>query len=182
MKLEIEKSSEAEKRNRQSNKKPVEKIMKFEEKVQEFVGATNESKKLSNIENSEQKGEEKSIKDESHALRNNKHNENNSKEETKIVLTELPNKNQVIIEQEVDEMNRAESPRPAPPVFDENFDMDAFYSKDDRLAKEKLALELAQKAALEEKEKELLELGQKKQALSQLENKFEDITSKYNRK
>ena len=80
-------------------------------------------------------------------------------------------------EKELSEYDRAESPKPAPPVFDEESDL--VYVKDERMAKEKLALELAQKNALEQKEREEKEMKETKHALNQLENKYENIASKY---
>lgn len=83
------------------------------------------------------------------------------------------------IEREIDEYENPESPRPAPPVFDDNFEIEVVYSKQERAVKEKEALNIAQKLAYEQKIKEEKELGEKKQALNQLEDKFENITAKY---
>jgi hypothetical protein len=82
-------------------------------------------------------------------------------------------------ERELDAYKNPESPRPAPPVFDENLEAEAIYNKQERKAKEKEAIELAQKAAHEQKLKVEHELGEKKNELNQLEDKYENIAAKY---
>lgn len=82
-------------------------------------------------------------------------------------------------EREIEVYKNPESPRPAPPVFDENLEAEAIYNKSERKAKEREAVELAQKVAHEQKMKVEQELGEKKNELNQLEDKYENIAAKY---
>lgn len=82
-------------------------------------------------------------------------------------------------EREIEVYKNPESPRPAPPVFDENLEAEAIYNKSERKAKEREAVELAQKVAHEQKLKVEQELGEKKNELNQLEDKYENIAAKY---
>lgn len=195
MKLEIERSQEAQKRNRQAHNKTAERN-----------SVSTEAKKNYNVDthsNQTQPIQEKPPLDSSKNEANNRSNlheslidtakedQNKHKVDTFIEKSENAKESEPrdhspknvfrvdSIEREIDEYKNPESPRPAPPVFDENFEVEVVYSKQERVAKEKEALENAQKIALEQKIKEEKEIGEKKQALNQLENKFENITAKY---
>ncbi|OMJ77758.1 hypothetical protein SteCoe_22590 [Stentor coeruleus] len=194
MKLEIERSQEAQKRNRQAYTKAVDRN-----------SISTDAKKNNNPDahsNQTQPIQEKPLLDSSKNDANNhsnqheklsdsvkedhKHRENTFKEKSENAKESEPRdhtpKNMFrvdSVEREIDEYKNPESPRPAPPVFDENFEVEVVYSKQERVAKEKEALETAQKIAIEQRVKEEKEISEKKKALNQLENKFEDITAKY---
>ena len=89
-----------------------------------------------------------------------------------------PEANNEPTEKEIDLLGNPESPRPAPPVF-EDFDTELFFNKEEREAKEKAAVEKAQRMVSEHKANEELESNMKKQALSELEDKYENIAAKY---
>lgn len=195
MKLEIERSQEAQKRNRKAYTKTAERN-----------STSTEAKKNYNLDthsSQTQPIQEKPLLDSSKNEANNlsnkhenlsdsvKEDRNEPKENTFMEKSENAKESEPrdqtpknvfrvdSIEREIDEYKNPESPRPAPPVFDENFEVEVVYSKQERVAKEKEALESAHKVAMEQRIKEDKEIGEKKQALNQLENKFENITAKY---
>ena len=171
MRAEIEKSMEAQKRQKPIPKIPEKKKVDI---VEENPKTEFEEKKLPMI-----KTEEKIVN-----ISNHEENKTVIEKELEKTTfdTNLSKVNETVQEKHEIIEKRAESPKPAPPVIDDNFESEVFYDKEERLAKEKQALEIAQNLALEQKNREEKEIGEKKQALNQLENKFEDIASKYLKK
>lgn len=191
MKNEIEKSMEAQKKQRHSPAKISEKKINVVELRSETIKSehANDSNlpksQVLVIESPEVKAIDEKAKEKSEVLMEKPENNDVVEEvkenfvEKKLIepmrpIIEVPSAERVI-----SEYDRAESPRPAPPVFDENFENEIVYAKIDRTAKEKVALELAQKAAYEQRAKDELEMGEKKQTMDLLEDKFENIASKY---
>ncbi|OMJ80865.1 hypothetical protein SteCoe_18767 [Stentor coeruleus] len=190
MKSEIDKSQELQKRNRYTAIKSYEKKPTVTDVIKNTI--LGEPNKI--FEPLQEKPQENSSKNETFDFSNN-HGRNpqplnedkkvpyekNSIEKIEESKDQVSKSKFVVesIEREIDEYENPESPRPAPPVFDDNFEIEVVYSKQERVAKEKEALNVAQKVAYEQKVKEEKELGEKKQALNQLEDKFENITAKY---
>lgn len=189
MKTEIEKSQEKQKRNRQVTQKSSTKPLNPQTHPVPEVQTSPDSKvpKMTPAVNTDSKDKYSTIpaeipkaKPELKVETDNKHE---NKEQSRL---EESKKSEGIVEfkvdteeKEIDLYKNPESPRPAPPVFDENYEVEAVYNKEERKAKEREALELAQKLAHEQKLKVEQELGQKKNELNQLEGKYENIAAKY---
>ena len=191
MKNEIEKPMEAQKKQRHSPAKISERKinvveLRSETIISEHANDSNLPKsQVLIVESFEVKANDKNAKEKPEVAMEKIENNDVVEEvkektiENKIIepmrpIIEVPSAERVI-----SEFDRAESPRPAPPVFDENFENEVVYAKIDRSAKEKAALELAQKTAYEQKVKEEFEMGEKKQTMNLLEDKFDNIASKY---
>ena len=186
MKAEIEKSQEKQKRNRQVTQKSVTKPTNPQSLPVNELQKSNEPKVTPAV-NADLKDKDPSIPSEDSAIKpepkvdtSNKHEnkEHSRLEESKKSENAVEFKVDTE-EKEIDLYKNPESPRPAPPVFDENYEVEAVYNKEERKAKEREALELAQRLAHEQKLKVEQELGQKKNELNQLEGKYENIAAKY---
>ena len=210
MKLEIDKSQEKQKRNRQTSIKQVSKSANPQpHAVLPTVGATpagpagpagptsdpvpvssnpplSESKQAKPDPASHVPGleEAKHANNETHPQAKSDGGENKPDErrqagEAKVKESDKSSFKVETEEREIEVYKNPESPRPAPPVFDENLEAEAIYNKSERKAKEREAVEHAQKVAHEQKMKVEQELGEKKNELNQLEGKYENIAAKY---
>jgi hypothetical protein len=181
MKTEIEKSVELQKKKKFDTVKPLDKKTNLNHITSDTIEASKDEIKENNLfqikitnENTDQP--KKSNGDQVEDLQFKVINFKEPVEEKKDTYLV---KNNAFEQEEKNFSARKESPKPAPPVADEAFEIEVVYKKSEREAKEKNALELAQKLAAEQKEKEDQEIFQKKIALSELEDKFDDIASKY---
>ena len=198
MKTEIEKSQEKQKRNRQASLKQAPKSTNPPAHPQStnIISSSTANNSIpvpisSNHPLPESNDKKPDSAHQNHAIEESKNphmksdgGENDIKEinhthESKVKDSDRTSFKVETEEREIEVYKNPESPRPAPPVFDENLEAEAIYNNLERKAKEKEAVELAQKVAHENKLKIEHELGEKRNELNQLEDKYENIAAKY---
>lgn len=201
MKAEIDKSQEKQKRNRQTSMKqalkpsnPASNIPQLLTSGPTSTGITatsgpipqqsNPTHPKNDLNQTENKQNKEELKLDLEELKQTHHEEEKVGDRKHTDDSRVKESDKVSFKVETEERDlevykNPESPRPAPPVFDENLEAEAIYNKQERKAKEKEAMELAQKAAHEQKLKVEQELGEKKNELNQLEDKYENIAAKY---